>query len=149
MAVTGISHIAVGVSDMERALAFYRDIVGLDVHVDHLEDVRVDNVAPYQRRAVYMSWGDRTHRMFLVLDSQEGASAPAPKDFSQRGIHHFAFAVDNLDAIHDRAAAAGVPVVVSPVTMEAGNILNPLDISVRTTFLKDPDGNIIQLDQYL
>ena len=31
MAVLGISHVAVGVSDMDRALVFYRDIIGLRV----------------------------------------------------------------------------------------------------------------------
>ena len=34
----GISHVAIGVSDMERSLPFYRDVLGLEVMLD-AEDV--------------------------------------------------------------------------------------------------------------
>ena len=39
MPISGVSHIAVGVTDMARALAFYCDVLGLEAFVDHVEDV--------------------------------------------------------------------------------------------------------------
>ena len=36
----GISHVAIGVSDMERSLRFYRDLLGLTVSLDKEEPVR-------------------------------------------------------------------------------------------------------------
>ena len=37
----GISHLAIGVSDMERSLPFYRDLLGLEVMLDAEEKVVV------------------------------------------------------------------------------------------------------------
>jgi catechol 2,3-dioxygenase-like lactoylglutathione lyase family enzyme len=37
MAVHGISHVAVGVRDMDRSVAFYRDVLGLRVGFDDIE----------------------------------------------------------------------------------------------------------------
>ena len=34
MTVHSVSHVAVGVRDMDRSLAFYRDLIGLDVRYD-------------------------------------------------------------------------------------------------------------------
>ena len=36
----GISHVAIGVADMERSLHFYRDLLGLTVTLDKEEPVR-------------------------------------------------------------------------------------------------------------
>ena len=35
----GISHVALGVSDMDRSLPFYRDLLGLEVMLDAVETV--------------------------------------------------------------------------------------------------------------
>ncbi len=37
MEATGISHIAVCVRDMDKALAFYRDILGMKISKDEIE----------------------------------------------------------------------------------------------------------------
>jgi catechol 2,3-dioxygenase-like lactoylglutathione lyase family enzyme len=55
----GISHVAIGVSDMERSLHFYRDLLGLAVTLDKEEPVRASErlfADPVQtrRRAVYL-----------------------------------------------------------------------------------------------
>ena len=150
MAITGVSHIAIGVSDMEQALGFYRGVLGLEVFVDHIEDVAVQDIPPYQRHAVYLTWpGGKQNKSFLVLDSQDGAGPASPRSLGDRGVHHFAFTVDDLETIHGRAVAAGCPILVDPMDMAADDPLNPTDSTVRTTFFSDPDGNVIQLDQYL
>ena len=57
----GISHVAIGVSDMERSLRFYRDLLGLTVTLDKEEPVRGSErlfaePAQNRRRAVYLKW---------------------------------------------------------------------------------------------
>src|SRR2546421_7725711 len=37
MGITGVSHIAIGVSDMDKSLSFYRDALGMTVTVDRRE----------------------------------------------------------------------------------------------------------------
>ena len=57
MPISGVSHIAVGVSDMDEALGFYCGVLGLEAFVDHVENVEgMENVPTYQRRAVYLTW---------------------------------------------------------------------------------------------
>jgi len=67
-----VSHIAIGVSDMDRALHFYRDLLGLRVTLDTME--RIGGMGPLfanpqkgQRRAVYMRFEDGPHASFVVL----------------------------------------------------------------------------------
>jgi catechol 2,3-dioxygenase-like lactoylglutathione lyase family enzyme len=45
----GISHVAIGVSDMVRSLPFYRDLLGLEVMLDTEE-----KIGSGSRHAVYM-----------------------------------------------------------------------------------------------
>jgi catechol 2,3-dioxygenase-like lactoylglutathione lyase family enzyme len=150
MPISGVSHIAVGVSDMETALAFYCGVLGLEPFVDHVEDVvGMENVPAYQRRAVYLTWpGGREARSFIVLDSQQRSAPLSPLSFNDMGTHHFAFTIDDMDALMDRAKAAGAPVLIHPVAITADNPLNPTDVDARSAFIRDPDGNIIQLDEY-
>ena len=150
MPILGVSHIAVGVSDMERALGFYCGVLGLEAFVDHVEDVvGIENVPAYQRRAVYLTWpGGRAARSFIVLDSQRRSGPHAPLTFNDTGTHHFAFTVNDMDVVLDRVKAAGCPVLINPVAIAADNPLNPTEVDARSTFIRDPDGNIIQLDEY-
>jgi len=68
MSVRALSHVAVGVRDMDRSLAFYRDVVGLAVTSDRVEEfAQGAEQAPAQRRAVYLRWGDGPHSSYVVL----------------------------------------------------------------------------------
>ena len=52
MEASGVSHIAVCVRDMDRSLAFYRDILGMTVTVDQIQDTTeggLPNVYKHQR----------------------------------------------------------------------------------------------------
>src|SRR5208282_1443773 len=51
LAMKGISHVAIGVSDMVRSLPFYRDLLGLEVMLDTEE-----KIGSGSRHAVYMRW---------------------------------------------------------------------------------------------
>ncbi len=150
MPISGVSHIAVGVSDMEKALGFYCGVLGLEAFVDHVENVEgMENTPTYQRRAVYLTWpGGREARSFIVLDSQKRAAPLSPLTFNDMGTHHFAFTVDDMDDLMDRAKASGAPVLINPVSISADNPLNPTDVDARSAFIRDPDGNIIQIDEY-
>ena len=65
-----------------------------------------------------------------------------PAEMFQLGIHHFSFWVDDIDAIHNRAKAAGATVVVEPSERGADTAAygEPPGRFVRTMFINDPDG---------
>ena len=71
MGIQAVSHIAVGVRDMEVALGFYRDVLGLRVTADKIEEFpQAPGLPPAQRRACYLRWVDGPHASFIVLDQQ-------------------------------------------------------------------------------
>src|SRR2546428_9739807 len=72
---TRIGHIHLTVSDLDRALAFYRDILGFDV------------TSRYGRDAVFLSAGGYHHHLGLNTLAGPGAPAPAP---GTTGLDHFA-----------------------------------------------------------
>ena len=69
--IDAISHIAVGVTDMQRSLGFYRDVLGMHVSLDTEEELPGFGGGEAQkRRAVYLRWREGPHETFVVLDQQ-------------------------------------------------------------------------------
>jgi len=50
MDATGVSHIAICVRDLDRSLAFYRDILGMTVTADRIQDTTVARLRPWLTR---------------------------------------------------------------------------------------------------
>ncbi len=137
----GISHLAIGVSDMQRSLPFYRDLLGLEVMLDAEE-----KVGQGSRRAVYMKWGNDGG--FLVLSQTLGREPSGkPLKLHQVGMHHFAFLVDDLRTRLDKLAAAGVKIIVPPYEADAAAYGERSGSKVLTCLFEDPDGTILQFDQ--
>lgn len=147
MPVLGYSHVAVGVSDMEAAIRFYRDVVGLTLSRDSEERFEVRAGAPVVRRGVYFRWDDGNSENFLVLDHRPRAEPPRPLDMGQHGIHHFAFWVNDVDAARQRADHFGATIVAGPIDVDTTDYAEPAGGTIRTLLVRDPDGNIVQFDQ--
>jgi catechol 2,3-dioxygenase-like lactoylglutathione lyase family enzyme len=149
MAIKNVSHVAVGVRDMDRSLPFWTDVVGLHVSLDTLEEFTIDGER-VQRRGVYLREREGMDEAFVVLDQQLTKSMSGePKPLFEIGVHHFGFWVDNIDEILGRARAAGTPIVVEPSERGADTATygEPPGGFVRSMFVRDPDGNFIQFDQ--
>jgi methylmalonyl-CoA/ethylmalonyl-CoA epimerase len=149
MAIKNVSHIAVGVRDMDRSLPFWTDVVGLHVSLDTIEEFTIDGER-IQRRGVYLREREGADEPFVVLDQQlTKLKSGEPKPLFEIGVHHFGFWVDNIDEIHARARTAGVPIVVEPSKRGADTATygEPSGGFVRSMFVRDPDGNFVQFDQ--
>src|SRR5256712_9773629 len=72
---TRIGHVHLTVSDLERALAFYRDALGFEV------------TSRYGRDAVFLSAGGYPPHLGLNTLGGRGAPAPAPR---ATGLYHLA-----------------------------------------------------------
>jgi len=91
-----IGHVHLKVSDLDRSIAFYRDVIGLDV------------VQYYGNRAAFLSAGGYHHHIGLnTWDSKGGTPPPA----GHTGLYHTAFVypsrADLAQAVR-RVAAAGI-----------------------------------------
>jgi catechol 2,3-dioxygenase-like lactoylglutathione lyase family enzyme len=144
-AITGIFHGGVTVSDMDRALAFYRDGLGLEVEFDRILD------GPYlpvvldldfsQIRAVYLRVPGGVFIELLEYQGIERLSAAArPCD---PGAGHLCLYVDGIDEIVERLQAAGFRARSDgPVDITAGP-----NKGARSIYLQDPDGYPVELFQ--
>jgi catechol 2,3-dioxygenase-like lactoylglutathione lyase family enzyme len=154
MAVRGVSHIAVGVRDLDRSVAFYRDVVGMPVVVEEVETFAKGAgmwQAGASRRAAYVRWREGPHESFMVLDQWPPERRPpgAPAKLFQLGVHHFGFWVDDVEAVLERSRTAGCKVLGGPADGDTKAYGEPPGRTIRSAFVEDPDGNIVQLDQRL
>lgn len=139
----GISHVAIGVSDMVRSLSFYRDLLGLEVTLDTEETFESGS-----RHAVYMRWGRDSG--FLMLSQTLGREPSGkPLRLHQVGLHHFAFWVDDLEARVEQLKRAGVKIIVPPYVADTIAYGEKAGGKVLTCLFEDPDGTILQFDQRL
>ena len=149
MSIDAISHIAVGVTDMDRSLGFYRDALGMHVSLDTEEELPAFGGGDAQkRRAVYLRWREGPHETFIVLDQQLSREPyGSPPQLFQVGTHHWGFWVEDIEAVAARVEAAGFTIVLKPVDGDTIAYGEPAGGVVRSAFLADPDGNVVQLDQ--
>jgi catechol 2,3-dioxygenase len=84
---TRIGHVHLKVSDIERAVQFYSDLMGFDL------------IARYGSQAAFLSAGGYHHHLGLNTWESKGASPPLP---GATGLYHFAI---NYPTRHDLAVA--------------------------------------------
>jgi lactoylglutathione lyase/glyoxylase I family protein len=151
MTILGLGHVAVGVEDMDRVLPFYRDVIGLEVRFDEVEVFEPsENLPEVRRRGVYLQYSSDPAAGFLVLDQQLSREPfGAPSEMFERGLHHFAFWVDDVDAVVTRAREHGVEPFVAAMTVDSRLFGEPSGRQLRSALLRDPEGNVVQLDQRL
>ena len=149
MQARNLSHVAIGVRDMDRSVVFYRDVVGLDVTFDGVEEFRnADGEVTLRRRGVYLRWDDDPHAPFVVLDQPfDRERAGEPKRIGDLGFHHFGFWVDDAEVIAARARDVGAEFFLGPADSDTGEYGEPPGSPMRMLLLRDPDGNVVQFDQ--
>jgi glyoxylase I family protein len=136
--IVGIHHVAIGVPDFDKGLAFYRDTLGFEVveRSDFAGDNQlVDRAIGLPRVTAKMAML-KAPNAFVELWQY---AAPVPEDKRQRpcdfGYAHFALQVDGLEQEYARLRAAGMEFVGEPV-----------DFGVATAIYgRDPFGNVIEL----
>ncbi len=148
MGIIAVSHLAVGVTDMDRSLEFYRDFLGLRVTSDWVQEFTdFTTQQPVRRRTAWLRWGEGPHDSALVLDQMiSPASADRRSELFDLGTHHFSFWVDDIDAILRDAERRDVPLLF-PHTADSKDYGEPEGGKIRSVFMRDPDGNFVQVDQ--
>lgn len=129
-------HLVVGVTDMDRALAFYRDVTGMEVVFEtYVSGEPLDTVLHATRKQEGRVVGGLLGGLMLELLSL-GAQPPAEKPVRHGivGIQNVSLSVTDLDDTHRRILAAGCTPEQEP--FEIGG--------VRMFFVKDPDGTPVE-----
>jgi len=119
---TRIGHVHLTVADLDRAVTFYRDVLGFEV------------TAKYGPHAIFLSAGGYHHHIGLNTWAGRGAPRPEP---GTTGLYHFAI------LFPDRASLAAVVkrVIDHGIPLEGAS-----DHGVsEAVYLRDPDGNGVEL----
>jgi len=99
-----IDHIGVAVEDIDAAIELYRD--GFGMELAHRETVESQGV-----EAVLLDVGDGHVELLAPL----GPETPVGKYMAKNGagLHHVAYAVDDIDTALEKIAAAGIQLIDS------------------------------------
>ena len=138
--IVGIHHVAIGTPDLERALAFYRDVLGFEVVQEsdwHRDNPLADQAVGLPNTSARMAMLRAPNAFLEVWEYRE----PEPRDLTSRpsdlGYPHFALQVDDIQAEFDRLSAAGMEFVAdAPVAF--GD-------AASAVYGRDPFGNVIEI----
>lgn len=118
--INRVGHVVLYVSDVDEAIEFYRDKVGMEL-------VRYNA----ERGLAFMSFGTQHHDLGLFRVRGEPTKG-------RLGLSHIAFVINGgsaeLEEVHDRLAGEGV------------EILEKIDYGyTRSFYFNDPDGNRVEV----
>ena len=120
--ITGISHIALYVHDMNKTLAFYKDFLGFE--------------QPYS-----LTNSDGTlHLTWIKINDHQSIELFPETELGSDRLYHVALETDDAIGMRNYLAAHGVAV---PDKVGKGKIGN------LNYFIRDPDGHIVEIVQYL
>lgn len=118
-----LEHVNLTVSDLDRSLAFYRDLLGFRV--------RWEGRTSEDKPAAHVG----SDSFYLALF--EGDGGPVVMDYGRVGFNHFGVVVDDLEAVRGRLAELGAKIHFEP-EYEPG----------RRFYFCDPDGYEVELVEY-
>jgi glyoxylase I family protein len=136
--IQAFSHVCIRVSSMPRSLAFYREVLALDVVFD--VELAGDSLATvtgeggaHGRMVGGLLGGTTVELLEISSDAQPPQSREAPS----LGYTNISLSVADLDAVHGMAAS--MDLTPGPIVDIGG---------VRMFFLADPDATPIEIIEY-
>ncbi len=142
--IRGIHHTAISTGNLERALGFYRDLLGFEVVLEFAwpkGTEPADQITGLDSSAAKVAML-RAGNAFVELFEYE-APGPAPGDPTRpvcdHGITHIALDVRDIQAEYERLSAAGMRFHCPPLDMGG----------IKATYGRDPDGNVVELQEIL
>jgi catechol 2,3-dioxygenase-like lactoylglutathione lyase family enzyme len=142
----GLHHAGVTVSDLDRALTFYRDLLGLEVLViAERTDETIGQIVGYpgaRIRLAFLGVPGESARVELLQYLEPTGAANDGETF-RPASGHVCFRVDDIDAHYQQLVAAGyTPRSPGPVLISQGP-----NAGNRALYVRDPDGNSVELFQ--
>ncbi|MGH3716157.1 MAG: VOC family protein [Micromonosporaceae bacterium] len=123
-----LSHVDIRVTDQDEALAFYRDVIGLEVRTDvTLGDYR------------WLTVGLPSQPVIEIILSSNDMGRPLSEEFkallAKGNMYALIFRTDDVDSVFERISNAGADVLQEPIDQPYG---------VRDCAFRDPSGNMIR-----
>ena len=138
--ITNIEHVALSVANLDRSLAFYRDIIGFEV-------VRILECGPEMRlgdvngmpdstaRIAHLCLGDSMLELF-EYQNPRGKGIPSDQKQADHGFIHLGFTSTDAQADYERLKERGVKFLSKPIEFRPG---------VWIFYFYGPDGEVCEL----
>jgi catechol 2,3-dioxygenase-like lactoylglutathione lyase family enzyme len=150
MQLAEIFHTGLTVSDLDRSIAFYRDVLGLELVSQW------DSAQPYLRRVVGFPDAELRIALLRLAGKPGGTSGHHIELLEYRvprgargdtrtcnpGNVHVSFMVEDLDAAYAELSARGVRFKSAPVEIDHGR-----NRGAKAVYLLDPDDITLELVQ--
>lgn len=143
--IKGMNHVGMSVSNLERAIRFYRDVLDMEVIVRRT--FGDESSYGYMKYRAILGLNDAHGEVALLRRSnmqielfQFDSPTPKPGDSNRpvcdHGITHFCLEVTDLQVEYVRLKAAGVAFHCPPQDFPGEAVV---------TYGRDPDGNVFEL----
>ena len=141
--IRGVHHISISTNNFDRLLHFYRDIIGLPFALSYdweQGSMDADKVVGLEDSAVKTALlrAGNTFVEIFQYTNPKGQDPIPNRRACDAGLTHICFDVIDVDGEYERLSAHGVEFHTAPIDI-GGN--------VRTTYGRDPDGNIFELQE--
>ena len=136
-------HTAISVSDLDRSIRFYCDILGMNLEwrIDHRRNELLEKVLSLKNvdvsYAMLSGWGGRIE--LFQYHTPKGKPFPPDKPVCDHGITHMAFQVSEIEALYEKLASQGVRFNSPPQEIRPG---------VKAAYFHDPEGFSLEIIQY-
>jgi lactoylglutathione lyase len=126
--ILGLAHIGIRVHDLERSLRFYA-LLGFE-----------KSAGPIGPEPVAILDHPAGVELNLILNAPHASEPNVLMDTAEKhaGVTHFALLCPDIMAAKEQLDAAGFPLSGGPVRFPTG---------AQAIFVRDPDGNVIELHQ--
>jgi catechol 2,3-dioxygenase-like lactoylglutathione lyase family enzyme len=128
-----LDHVAVRVSDLDSAISFYTDKLGLKLLFRKFDEI-------HHEAFCFLELEGANLELLQSLDDQNRPQPFSPPPIREPYCPHFAIATDDLASLITEWRQDGIPIVKGP-----------LEISdkVRWIYIHDPDNNVIEFVHWL
>jgi catechol 2,3-dioxygenase-like lactoylglutathione lyase family enzyme len=142
--ITGLAHTAIHVANVDEAVAWYRDVLNLNVlsppYLMESDEIARDMgelvPAPVRVKAAIMGFDDSDRVLEIIEYPSVDVGAPEHASVTRLGFTHVALLCDDVAATRTALEQAGVRFLVEGVADVAG---------LRTTWFVDPWENVFIL----
>ena len=142
--IRGIHHVAISTPNLERIVDFYRDVIGAEVVYEggwEAGSEVIDSIVGLKNshaKQAMLRLGNAYLEFFEYVTPAGETKDPA-YGVNNHGYSHFCLDVKNIDAEYERLKEHGVAFNCPPPDFPGG--------AIRATYGRDPDGNVIELQQ--
>src|SRR5438874_7648495 len=143
--ILSADHTGITVSDLERSLKFWRDVLGFELsHTAHQTGEMAKEITGVEGAEIKLAvlkarGGHKVELLEYLAPADRKRANLRPCDI---GSVHVALLVNDLDAVLAQIAASGWEAAGKPQTLTKGP-----NAGMRVVYVRDPDGTTIELMQ--